>query len=114
MLSQFQYQAGPSVLFINTSFTWNDYVLFLIRIFRRTSSAMALLRPGTRVGDAGMAMGMQSGESWELVSGDNASALRERARELSKTDPGKAAHLLRAWVQADVEADREAKENAHV
>jgi flagellar M-ring protein FliF len=89
-------------------------LFFLIRIFRRTSSAMALLKPGTRVRDADMAMGLQSGENWELVSGDNSTALRERARELSRTDPGKAAHLLRAWVQADAEAEHEAKENAHV
>jgi flagellar biosynthesis/type III secretory pathway M-ring protein FliF/YscJ len=89
-------------------------LIFLIRIFRRTSSAMAALKPGTRVRDADMAMGLQSGESWELVSGDNSTALRERARELSRTDPGKAAHLLRAWVQGDVEAEHAAKENAHV
>jgi flagellar M-ring protein FliF len=89
-------------------------LLLLVRLLRRTSSAIALLQPGTRVGDADMALMAQSGESWRLVSGDSSAALRERARELGKTDPGKAAHLLRAWVSADIEAGREAKENAHV
>jgi len=89
-------------------------LLFLVRLFRRTSSAIALLQPGTRVGDVDMALMNQSGENWKLVSGDNSAALRERARELGKTDPGKAAHLLKAWVNADSEATREGKENAHV
>jgi hypothetical protein len=86
----------------------------MVRLFRRTSSAMALLQPGTRVGDVDMAMMTGSGESWRMVSGDNSAALRDRARDLGKTDPGKAAHLLRAWVSSDAEAGREAKEGAHV
>jgi flagellar biosynthesis/type III secretory pathway M-ring protein FliF/YscJ len=75
---------------------------------------MAMLKPGMRVGDVDMGMMSQSGESWRLVSGDNSAALRERARELGKTDPGKAAHLLKAWVNSDSDATREGKENAHV
>jgi len=86
----------------------------MVRFFRRTSSAMALLQPGTRVGDVDMSMMSGSGESWKMVSGDNSAALRDRARDLGKTDPGKAAHLLRAWVSSDAEAGREAKEGAHV
>jgi flagellar M-ring protein FliF len=89
-------------------------LLFFVRLLRRTSSAMALLKPGTRVGDVDMGMMTQSGESWRMVSGDNSAALRERARELGKTDPGKAAHLLKAWVNSDSDATRENKENAHV
>jgi flagellar M-ring protein FliF len=89
-------------------------LLFVVRLFRRTSSAMALLQPGTRVGDVDMAMMTGTGESWRMVSGDNSAALRERARDLGKSDPGKAAHLLRAWVSADTEASREAKEGANV
>jgi flagellar M-ring protein FliF len=89
-------------------------LFIFVRLLRRTSSAIALLKPGTRVGDVDMASMSQSGESWKMVSGDSSIALRERARELGKTDPGRAAHLLRAWVSADVEGNREVKENAHV
>ena len=89
-------------------------LLIFVRLLRRTSSAIALLKPGTRVGDVDMASMSQSGESWKMVSGDSSTALRERAREVSKTDPGKAAHLLKAWVDADIEASHEAAENAHV
>jgi hypothetical protein len=35
---------------------------------------------------------------------DGSAALRDRARELSKADPARAAHLLRAWIAADNEA----------
>ena len=49
-----------------------------------------------------------------MVEGDGSMALRERAREVSKVDPGKAAHLLKAWVDADIEAIHEARENARV
>jgi flagellar M-ring protein FliF len=89
-------------------------LLFFVRLLRRTSSAMAMLKPGMRVGDVDMGMMTGSGESWRMVSGDNSAALRERARELGKTDPGKAAHLLKAWVNSDSDATREGKENAHV
>jgi flagellar M-ring protein FliF len=89
-------------------------LLFLARILRRTSSAFALIKPGTRVRDADIAMNVRSGENWEMVSGDSSTALRERARELSKVDPGKAAHLLKAWVDSDIEAIHEARENARV
>jgi flagellar M-ring protein FliF len=89
-------------------------LLFFVRLLRRTSSAMAMLKPGMRVGDVDVGMMTGSGESWRMVSGDNSAALRERARELGKTDPGKAAHLLKAWVNSDSDATRENKENAHV
>jgi flagellar M-ring protein FliF len=89
-------------------------LLILARVLRRTSSALALLKPGSRVGDVDLAMNVRSGENWEMVSGDSSTALRERARELSKTDPGKAAHLLKAWVDSDLEAIHEARENARV
>jgi flagellar biosynthesis/type III secretory pathway M-ring protein FliF/YscJ len=89
-------------------------LLFFVRLLRRTSSAMAMLKPGMRVGDVDVGMMTGSGESWRMVSGDNSAALRERARELGKTDPGKAAHLLKAWVNSDSDATREGKENAHV
>jgi flagellar M-ring protein FliF len=89
-------------------------LFFLLRITRRSSSstAVAMIKPGTRVRE--VEANMRSGEAWELVSEDNTTALRERARELSKADPGKAAHLLKAWVDADIEASREAKETAVV
>ena len=83
-------------------------ILVLLRLARRTSSAIALIKPGTRVRDLDPVV--RSGETWELVSEDNTAALRERARELTKNDPAKAAHLLKAWVEADIEASRENKE----
>ena len=89
-------------------------LFIFLRLIRRTSSAISLMRPGTRVVDAEAAISSQSGESWKMVEGDGSTALRERAREVSKVDPGKAAHLLKAWVDADIEAIHEAKENARV
>lgn len=71
-----------------------------------------MIKPGTRVRE--VEANLRSGDSWELVAEDNTTALRERARELSKADPGKAAHLLKAWVDADIEANREAKERTVV
>lgn len=38
---------------------------------------------------------------------DPAIAVRDRARELAALDPARAAHLLRAWLAADVEAEDE-------
>jgi flagellar M-ring protein FliF len=89
-------------------------IFFLLRITRRSASSpgVAMIKPGTRVRE--IEANMRSGEAWELVAEDNTTALRERARELSKSDPGKAAHLLKAWVDADIEASREAKESAVV
>jgi len=89
-------------------------LFIFLRLIRRTSSAISLMRPGTRVVDAEAAISSQSGESWKMVEGDGSTALRERAREVSKVDPGKAAHLLKAWVDADIEAIHEARENARV
>ncbi len=93
-------------------------ILIVLRIFRRTSSAIALLRPGTRVGDVDPALiggsgQTQMGEAWRMVSPDNTAALRDRARELGKTDPARAAHLLKAWVAADSDPSRKDKETAH-
>jgi flagellar M-ring protein FliF len=89
-------------------------IFFLLRITRRssTSTAVAMIKPGTRVRE--VEANMRSGEAWEMVAEDNTVALRERARELSKADPGKAAHLLKAWVDADIEASQEAKETTVV
>lgn len=89
-------------------------IFFLLRITRRSASSpgVAMIKPGTRVRE--IEANMRSGEAWELVAEDNTTALRERARELSKSDPGKAAHLLKAWVDSDIEASREAKESAVV
>jgi flagellar biosynthesis/type III secretory pathway M-ring protein FliF/YscJ len=90
-------------------------LIFLLRLTRRSTSnsaAVAMIKPGARVRE--LEANMRSGEAWELVAEDNTVALRERARELSKADPGKAAHLLKAWVDSDIEASREAKESAVV
>lgn len=96
-------------------------ILIVLRIFRRTSSAMALLRPGTRVGDVDPALigaaaipsAIQMGEAWRMVSPDNANALRDRARELGKTESARAAHLLKAWVAGDNDPSRRDKETTN-
>jgi len=49
-----------------------------------------------------------------VPGGDAAAGLRDRARELSKADPARAAHLLKAWIASDEEAKQKALANAHV
>lgn len=43
---------------------------------------------------------------------DPAVALRDRARELASLDPQRAAHLLRAWIQADLEQQQQQQQAA--
>jgi len=58
-------------------------------------------KPGARVAELD-AMSTGRGPGSPIGSPGEASvALRERARELSKADPARAAHLLRAWIAAD-------------
>lgn len=68
-----------------------------------TSSGVALLKPGSSVAEL---EAMLSRRGLAPVGGskeDGSAALRDRARELSKADPARAAHLLRAWIAADTE-----------
>jgi len=74
-------------------------MLLVFRIYRRATSAIALITPGARVGDVQMMLGRE-GKVPGLGQADTL-VLRDQARELSRTDPQRAAHLLRAWVESD-------------
>ena len=74
-------------------------MLLVFRIYRRATSAIALIKPGSRVGDVQMLLGREANVAG--LGRADAMVLREQARELSKTDPQRAAHLLRAWVESD-------------
>jgi flagellar biosynthesis/type III secretory pathway M-ring protein FliF/YscJ len=63
---------------------------------------VALLRPGARVGDVQAALAAEGGGSAGMLIDGNA-AVSARARELTKADPSRAAHLLRAWISSDAE-----------
>ncbi|HEY2903103.1 MAG TPA: flagellar basal-body MS-ring/collar protein FliF [Polyangia bacterium] len=73
-----------------------------------TYSAAALLKPGAKVAEIEAAMAA-SGQSLAgspagvgLPSSKDPNAqVRDRARELAAVDPQRAAHLLRAWINAD-------------
>jgi flagellar M-ring protein FliF len=73
----------------------------LLRLRPRRENAVALLRPGARVGDVQAALA--GGSTPPGLPSDAPADVRERARELTQTDPSRAAHLLRAWIAADVE-----------
>jgi len=71
---------------------------------------MAMLRPGARVGELEAMMGpdlSSPGLRPAAVSGqgqlDPNVGVRDRARELARTDPARAAHLLKAWINTDSE-----------
>jgi flagellar biosynthesis/type III secretory pathway M-ring protein FliF/YscJ len=91
------------------------FVIFLfMRLGRATagggamSSGVALLKPGSSVAEL-EAMLSRRGLSPVVSPGsDGSAALRDRARELSKADPARAAHLLRAWIAADNETKERA------
>jgi flagellar M-ring protein FliF len=76
---------------------------------------VALLKPGSNVAELEAVMNkreLPAAGARSLAADPNA-GVRERARELGKTDPARAAHLLRAWISADQEAaaNREAEES---
>jgi flagellar M-ring protein FliF len=73
--------------------------------------AMALLKPGAKVAEVEAAM-TQAGlppmgiaAAPALPGMDPNVGVRDRARELAAADPSRAAHLLRAWINSDVEAE---------
>jgi flagellar M-ring protein FliF len=76
-------------------------MLIVFRIYRRATSALAFIKPGSRVGDVQMLLGRADGAALPAMGRADAMVLREQARELSKTDPARAANLLRAWVDSD-------------
>jgi flagellar M-ring protein FliF len=72
------------------------------------SSGMAMLRPGARVGEleAMMDQGALAARPQAVLAGQQVDpnlALRDRAREVARTDPARAAHLLKAWISSDSE-----------
>ncbi len=77
----------------------------------------ALLRPGAKVAELEAAMeraalppgpaGSASPQT-ALPGLDPATQLRDRARELASTDPQRAAHILRAWINVDSEEAKRA------
>jgi flagellar M-ring protein FliF len=74
-------------------------------------AGVAMLRPGARVGEL---EAMMSPETRALppsstpalpgASADPNVAVRERARDVARQDPARAAHLLKAWIDSDSEA----------
>jgi flagellar biosynthesis/type III secretory pathway M-ring protein FliF/YscJ len=85
-------------------------MLLVFRIYRRATSAIALITPGARVGDVQMMLGREANVA--ALGRADTLVLREQARELSKTDPQRAAHLLRAWVESDGAQHAPANEGA--
>ncbi|HEY5282416.1 MAG TPA: flagellar basal-body MS-ring/collar protein FliF [Polyangia bacterium] len=76
-------------------------MLLVFRVYRRATSALAFIKPGSRVGDVQMLLGRGDAAALPAMGRADALVLREQARELSKTDPARAANLLRAWVDSD-------------
>jgi flagellar M-ring protein FliF len=75
-------------------------MLLVFRIYRRATSALSMITPGARVGDVQMLLGRAESAIPSMKHADSL-VMREQAKELSRTDPGKAASLLRAWVESD-------------
>jgi flagellar M-ring protein FliF len=75
-------------------------LLIVFRIYRRATSVIAMIKPGSRVGDVQMLLG-RAEAAMPTAGHIESLGLRDQARELSKTDPARAAHLLRAWVESD-------------
>jgi len=91
------------------------FVIFLfMRMGRATagggsvSSGVALLKPGSSVAELEAMLSRRGLAPIPVPGGDAAAGLRDRARELSKADPARAAHLLRAWIASDTEAKEKA------
>jgi flagellar M-ring protein FliF len=91
------------------------FVIFLfMRLGKATagggavSAGVALLKPGSSVAELEAMLSRRGLSPLPVPGGDAAAGLRDRARELSKADPARAAHLLRAWIASDVEAKEKA------
>jgi flagellar M-ring protein FliF len=80
--------------------------VIVLRLGRRpTETALALIKPGASVAELESMLSRR--ELGGARGGDANALLRDRARELGKSDPARAAHLLRAWIAADQEARKE-------
>ena len=75
-----------------------------------SAAGMAMLRPGARVGELEAMMGSEAAlpamrAPAAIAPGqvDPNIGVRDRARELAREDPARAAHLLKAWINTDSE-----------
>ncbi|HEY5281798.1 MAG TPA: flagellar basal-body MS-ring/collar protein FliF [Polyangia bacterium] len=75
-------------------------MLLVFRLYRRATSALDFIKPGARVGDVQALLGRADAGIPSMQRADGL-VMRDQARELSRTDPGRAANLLRAWVDSD-------------
>jgi flagellar M-ring protein FliF len=71
------------------------------------AAGAAMLRPGARVGELEAMMNQpQLAGQQQAALGANAdpnAGVRDRARDVARTDPARAAHLLKAWIDSDSE-----------
>jgi flagellar M-ring protein FliF len=72
-----------------------------------SGGSMAMLRPGARVGELEALMDQHAlpaspGQA-QLGAADPNAGVRDRARDVARTDPARAAHLLKAWIDSDSE-----------
>jgi flagellar M-ring protein FliF len=88
-------------------------ILLVFRVYRRMTSMLSMIKPGSRVGDVQMLLNRAENGMPAIAGRADALVLREQARELSKTDPARAAGLLRAWVESDSDQRGSAKEMSH-
>ena len=75
-------------------------MLLVFRVYRRATSAISSIKIGARVGDVQMLLGRADTSIPNMARADSL-VMREQAKELSRTDPSRASHLLRAWVESD-------------
>ena len=77
-----------------------------------SAPSTALLRPGARVGEleammdgpgGGAAGSLRPQAAASPALGDPNAVVRDRARDIAKQDPARAAHLLKAWIGSDSE-----------
>jgi flagellar M-ring protein FliF len=73
-----------------------------------SSAGMALLKPGSSIAEVEAMLARRGLAPVSTSATDGSAALRDRARELSKADPARAAHLLRAWIASDTESKERA------
>jgi flagellar M-ring protein FliF len=95
------------------------FVIFLFMRFGKitagsgsgsNAAGMALLKPGSSVAELEAMLTRRGlGPVGSASAADGSAALRDRARELSKADPARAAHLLRAWIASDSESKERAR-----
>jgi len=67
-----------------------------------------MLRPGARVGELEAMMNqpaLGAGQTQAALgaASDPNAGVRDRARDVARTDPARAAHLLKAWIDSDSE-----------